>query len=149
MSDAVTGWYTSSLVRQHGHHRLPSRRRSGAITVPWQSFCFHVRHCVWYQLAFNQGFCGIFFLLSMRTERYPWNDPRFVAGGPDDFSPIMITKKVELTELPDRSMVDKASVRVKGSGHCTILHVSYSDQAKKATKPELVRTNFFTIHCDL
>ena len=40
-------------------------------------------------------------------------------------------------------MVDKASVRVKGSGHCTILHVSYSDEAKKVTKPELVRSIIF------
>ena len=49
-------------------------------------------------------------------------------------------KKVELTELPDRSMIDKASVRVKGSGYCTIVRVSYSARAKMVTKPAPVRT---------
>eukprot|EP00904_Undaria_pinnatifida_P004389 jgi/Undpi1/13951/HiC_scaffold_9.g03602.m1 len=45
--------------------------------------------------------------------------------------------EVELTELPGGSVIDKASVRVKGSGHCTILHVSYSDEANKIAEPEL------------
>ncbi|CAM9101943.1 unnamed protein product, partial [Laminaria digitata] len=43
--------------------------------------------------------------------------------------------EVELTELPDRSMIDQASVRVKGSGYCTIVHVSYSARTKMVTKP--------------
>ena len=49
--------------------------------------------------------------------------------------------QVELAELPGGSMIDKASVRAKGSGYCSILHVSYSDEAKKMTKPELVRAD--------
>ncbi|CAN0080877.1 unnamed protein product [Pylaiella littoralis] len=35
--------------------------------------------------------------------------------------------EVELRDLPGRTLIDKTSVRVKGSGKCTVLHVSYSD----------------------
>ncbi|CAM9390615.1 unnamed protein product [Ectocarpus sp. 8 AP-2014] len=40
--------------------------------------------------------------------------------------------EVELADLP-RNFIDQTSVRVKGSGHCTILHVSYSE--KPSTLP--------------
>lgn len=46
-------------------------------------------------------------------------------------------EKVELTELPGSLLIDEESVRVKGSGHCTILHVSYDQEADET--PELVR----------
>ncbi|CAN0048331.1 unnamed protein product [Ectocarpus sp. 12 AP-2014] len=35
--------------------------------------------------------------------------------------------EVELEGLP-RNFIDQTSIRVKGSGHCTILHVSYSEE---------------------
>ncbi|CAN0144949.1 unnamed protein product, partial [Ectocarpus sp. 4 AP-2014] len=35
--------------------------------------------------------------------------------------------EVGLAELP-RNFIDQTSIRVKGSGHCTILHVSYSEE---------------------
>lgn len=47
--------------------------------------------------------------------------------------------KVELTDLPDYSLIDDTSVRVKGSGYCTIIHVSYSDEPNEPIKLELVR----------
>ncbi|CAM9545236.1 unnamed protein product, partial [Hapterophycus canaliculatus] len=49
--------------------------------------------------------------------------------------------KVELTDLPGHALIDGTSVRVKGSGHCTILHVSYSDEPKEIIEPELVRNS--------
>ncbi|CAM9353479.1 unnamed protein product [Ectocarpus fasciculatus] len=43
--------------------------------------------------------------------------------------------EVELAELP-RNLIDQTSVRVKGSGHCTILHVGYSeDPPTLSTQP--------------
>eukprot|EP00903_Cladosiphon_okamuranus_P006879 g6699.t1 len=39
--------------------------------------------------------------------------------------------EVELTDLPGHVLVDETSFRVKGSGHCTILHVSYTDVPKE------------------
>ncbi|CAM9996289.1 unnamed protein product [Ascophyllum nodosum] len=44
--------------------------------------------------------------------------------------------EVELTGLPNRRLVDGESVRVRGSGHCSILHVAFSDQPKEDTRPE-------------
>lgn len=52
---------------------------------------------------------------------------------------VLLFAKIELTDLPGRSLIDETSVRVKGSGHCTILHVSYTDEPKEAIKIELVR----------
>ena len=49
-----------------------------------------------------------------------------------------LSVKVELTNMPGRSLIDEASVRVKGIGHCVILHISYSDKPKDV-KPEPVR----------
>ncbi|CBN77797.1 conserved unknown protein [Ectocarpus siliculosus] len=42
--------------------------------------------------------------------------------------------EVELAELP-RGFIDQTSIRVKGSGHCTILHVSYSEDLEPPTLP--------------
>ncbi|CBN77799.1 conserved unknown protein [Ectocarpus siliculosus] len=42
--------------------------------------------------------------------------------------------EVELAELP-RNFIDQTSIRVKGSGHCTILHVSYSEEPPPPTQP--------------
>eukprot|EP00903_Cladosiphon_okamuranus_P006878 g6698.t2 len=36
--------------------------------------------------------------------------------------------EVELTDLPGRTFIDGTSVRVKGSGYCTIVHASYTDE---------------------
>lgn len=52
---------------------------------------------------------------------------------------VLAFAKIELTDLPDRSLVDETSVRVKGSGQCTILHVSYADEPLEVVKLELVR----------
>lgn len=54
-------------------------------------------------------------------------------------SPSLVCTKIELTDLPGRFLIDETSVRVKGSGHCTILHVSYTDEPKDIIKLELVR----------
>ncbi|CAM9685635.1 unnamed protein product, partial [Ectocarpus sp. 12 AP-2014] len=42
--------------------------------------------------------------------------------------------EVELAELP-RGLIDQTSIRVRGSGHCTILHVSYSEDPEPPTLP--------------
>eukprot|EP00752_Nemacystus_decipiens_P006822 g6124.t1 len=47
--------------------------------------------------------------------------------------------EVELMDLPDHLLIDGTSVRVKGSGYCTIIHVSYSDEPKEIVKPELTQ----------
>ncbi|CAM9649156.1 unnamed protein product [Pylaiella littoralis] len=47
--------------------------------------------------------------------------------------------EVELTDLPGHALIDGTSVRVKGSGHCTILHVSYSDKPKDIIRTELTQ----------
>ena len=55
--------------------------------------------------------------------------------------------KVELTDLPNSFLIDGASVRVKGIGHCTILHVSYSDKPKHP-RPEPVRRLVNVLTCN-
>ncbi|CAB1110606.1 unnamed protein product [Ectocarpus sp. CCAP 1310/34] len=48
--------------------------------------------------------------------------------------PTPHVRKVELAELP-RGFIDQTSIRVKGSGHCTILHVSYSEEPEPPALP--------------
>lgn len=52
---------------------------------------------------------------------------------------LLLLAKVELTDLPSHALIDGTSVRVKGSGYCTIIHVSYSDKPKETVRLELVR----------
>ncbi|CAN0195768.1 unnamed protein product [Ectocarpus sp. 6 AP-2014] len=48
--------------------------------------------------------------------------------------------EVELADLPHRFLINETSVRVKGSGHCTILHVSYTDEPPVGpAEPELTQ----------
>ncbi|CAN0148720.1 unnamed protein product, partial [Ectocarpus sp. 4 AP-2014] len=48
--------------------------------------------------------------------------------------PTPLVRKVELAELP-RGFIDQTSIRVKGSGYCTILHVSYSEEPEPPALP--------------
>ncbi|CAM9685567.1 unnamed protein product [Ectocarpus sp. 12 AP-2014] len=48
--------------------------------------------------------------------------------------------EVELADLPHRFLINETSVRVKGSGHCTILHVSYTDEPPMdSAEPEITQ----------